>query len=264
VTTVDDVARFLESFAPTSLAADWDNVGLLIGDRARPVGRVMTCLTVSPNVVDEAIAERVDLIVVHHPLPFRPLGTITADTVAGNLVWRLASAGISLYSPHTAFDSALDGINRRLADGLGLVDVEPLVPIAASDDPQVGIGRRGRLPKTMSLAEFTTRAKRLLHIDVLDVVGDDARPVQTVGVACGSAGELMKAAIESLCDVFVTGEARFHTAVEADAVGIALVLVGHYPAERFGIEHLAAVVDRTFPDLTVWPSRQERDPLRRV
>lgn len=264
MTAVGDVVLFLEQFAPTALAADWDNVGLLLGDRSRAATKVMTCLTVTPPVVDEAIAQQVDLIVTHHPVPFRAVKTITSDDYTGGLLWRLASAGVSVYSPHTAFDSAADGINARLAAGLGLTNVEPLEPLAAANDPQVGVGRHGRLPQPLPLRDFILRAKLFLNIAHLDIVGRDDQTVAHVGVACGSAGELMEAALRAGCDCFVTGEARFHTAVEADALGIALVLVGHYAGERFGVEHLADVVRGKFPQLTVWPSHRESDPLRRV
>lgn len=259
-----DVVRFFETFAPPALAAEWDNVGLLLGDAARTVARLMTCLTISPAVVDEAVAERVDLVVAHHPLPFRPLKRITADTHEGRLLWRLATAGVGVYSPHTAFDSAADGINRLLADGLGLIDVEPLEPLPTSADPSVGVGRRGRLPQPLRLAELVAVAKRLLGIAAVDVVGDDERRIERVGVACGSAGELLGAAVRSGCDCFVTGEARFHTAVEADAAGTTLLLVGHYPGERYGIEHLARTLAAAFPQLAVWAARRETDPLRRA
>jgi putative NIF3 family GTP cyclohydrolase 1 type 2 len=75
---------------------------------------------------------------------------------------------------------------------------------------------------------------------------------------------LLRAAIRGQCDCFVTGEARFHTAVEADAAGIAMILVGHYSAERYGIEHLAERLAAAFPNLDVWPATKESDPLRRV
>ncbi len=117
MTTVAEVGAFMEAFAPKSLAADWDNVGLLIGDSARPAARIMTSLSLTSDVVEEAVAERVDLVIVHHPLPFRPLKTITTDSFDGGRIWRLASAGISVYSPHTGFDSAARGINQRLQAG---------------------------------------------------------------------------------------------------------------------------------------------------
>ena len=73
--TVGDVAHVLEQLAPLSLAEEWDNVGLLVGDAQWPADRVMTCLTITPETVAEAIAGRAHLIVSHHPLPFRPISS---------------------------------------------------------------------------------------------------------------------------------------------------------------------------------------------
>jgi dinuclear metal center YbgI/SA1388 family protein len=250
--------------APVRLAAEWDNVGLLVGDRLRPAVRLMTCLTITEPVVEEAIAEKVDLIVTHHPLPFRPLKTLTTDTHEGRLVWRLATAGVSVYSAHTAFDSASTGVNQAWAEGLGLEDVAPLEPIAASDDPAIGVGRRGEISPAVTLGEFVERVKGFLKIDGLHVVGAAHTKVARVGIACGSAGELLDAAIASRCDVFVTGEARFHTALAAEASGTAMVLVGHYASERFGMERLATQLETTMAGVTVWASQRESDPLRWV
>jgi putative NIF3 family GTP cyclohydrolase 1 type 2 len=72
---------------------------------------------------------------------------------------------------------------------------------------------------------------------------------------------LLDAAITAGCGLFVTGEARLHTSYEAAARGIAMLLVGHYASERFGVENLAATLIRQFPALAIWPSRDERDPL---
>jgi len=262
VTTVGQAAQLLETIAPVRLAADWDNVGLLVGDRLRPVARLMTCLTITAPVVDEALDEQVDLLVAHHPLPFHPLKTLTTDTTEGRLVWRLATAGVSVYSAHTAFDSAATGINQAWAEGLGLKNIAPLEPIRASDDPAIGVGRHGETAAATSLGEMVGRVKRLLKIDGLHVVGSADRKVHRVGIACGSAGELLDAAIACRCDVFITGEARFHTVLAAEAADTAIVLVGHYASERFGMERLADQLAAALPDVTVWASKRESDPLR--
>jgi putative NIF3 family GTP cyclohydrolase 1 type 2 len=86
-------------------------------------------------------------------------------------------------------------------------------------------------------------------------------PVHRIAVACGSGGSLLAAALEHECDVFVTGEANFHTCIECRTRGIGLVLLGHYRSERFGIEQLAQILSDQFSDLTIWPSRCESDPL---
>ena len=253
---IAELCQFLESFAPAQLAAEWDNVGLLVGDRQANVARVMTCLTVTPAVAAEAVRERVDCLVTHHPLPFHPLKRLTSDEPAGRLLLELIRAGVAIYSPHTAFDSAAAGINQRLAEGLSLTEIQPLVP-----GEQLGIGREGRLVQPQSVAQVTTRVKQFLQIKQVQVVGDPAQSVQRVAVACGSAGELLAAACDAGCDLFVTGETRLHTCYEAEARGIALILTGHYASERFGVERLAEVLAQQFPQLRIWASRDERDPL---
>src|SRR3989440_11682102 len=97
--TVAAVIDHLERLAPPALAADWDNVGLLLGDRAAPVRRLMTCLTVTPEVVDEAVARQVGLIVSHHPILFRGAKRLTADNAEGRMLLALSRAGGAVYSP---------------------------------------------------------------------------------------------------------------------------------------------------------------------
>jgi dinuclear metal center YbgI/SA1388 family protein len=123
---VANVVDFLKSFAPLDLAAEWDNVGLIVGDPATAVERVMTCLTVTPEVVAEAVDSGVQLIVTHHPMLFRASKRITTATAEGRMLLALIRAGVAVYSPHTAFDNTRDGINDLLAKRLGLLDVSPL------------------------------------------------------------------------------------------------------------------------------------------
>ena len=257
--TIQQVSDFLGEHAPLGLAEEWDNVGLLVGDPARPASRIMTCLTVTPATVSEAVDERVDLIITHHPLPFRALKQLTTQTLPGRMLLQLISAGVALHSSHTAFDSAADGMNMSLAAGLGLIDVRPLV--ASQDLASTGSGRYGSLPTPVSLTEMTQRVKAFLQISSLQRVGNHQQTVQRVAVGCGSAGQFLAAAREAKCDLLVTGETNFHTCVEADATGIALLLPGHYASERFGMEKLATTLAAQFPDCVIWPSRRECDPI---
>ncbi len=256
--TVAEVSEFLEAFAPAALAESWDNVGLLVGDHQQGVQRVMTCLTVTPASADEAVAKRADLVVSHHPLPFRPVSRLTAETTEGRLLLQLARAGIALFSPHTAFDSAQQGINQRLAEGLQLASIAPLVP---GNEPGQGAGRFGQLPAPTTLAELTATVKQQLAIPHAQAVGQLDAPVRSVAVACGSAGEFLPAAHAAGCDALVTGEVRFHTCLEAESRGIGLVLAGHFASERFAVEQLADVLAERFSSLEVWASTEEADPL---
>ena len=169
--TLDAVCGVLARLAPLRLAESWDNVGLLVGDRRQNVGRIVTCLTISPCVVREAIDEQAQLVVTHHPLPFKPLSRITADTLTGSMLLELIRHGVAVYSAHTAFDSAAEGINQMWAQLLGLTNIEPLIPWenpGAEGNPEaaaitagsctLGSGRYGRLPTALPLGRLVARA----------------------------------------------------------------------------------------------------------
>lgn len=367
---VADIVAYLERFAPPVLAEEWDNVGLLTGDRRRDVRSIVTCLTLTPDVAREAVERHADLVIAHHPILFRAVKRITADTAEGRMLLELMAAEISVYSPHTAYDSASGGINQQLAEMLGLTQIEPLRPLPAvrnckivcfvprehlaavqeavwsagagtigeysrcsfvldgtgsfegsaaanpavgqaqrleqvpearlevlcperlvpealrrlkaahpyeepacdvyplaGHDSALGSGRVGVLKSAGSqtvpaLADFLELVKTKLGLNVLPYVGELSQPVTRVAIACGSGGEFLNEAIHKQCNVLLTGEARFHTALDARTAGIALVLAGHYATERPAMERLASLLAREFPDVSVWPSEVERDPIR--
>lgn len=255
---IHTLATFLESFSPPYLAEEWDNVGLLVGDREQEAQKVMTCLTITPESAQEAIEEHADLIVTHHPLPFSAVKRITSETVLGRMLLDLIAARIAVFSSHTAFDSAPEGINERLARGLGLHEIAPLKLHAEGG----GSGRHGTLESPLTLRELGEKLKSFLKIENLQLVGQADQKVQKVAVACGAAGEFLPLAEKNGCDCLVVGETRFHTCLEAEALGIGLLLPGHFASERFAMECLAGVLKEKFPTLEIWPSRREKDPIQ--
>ena len=262
MTILEAICQELALIAPLRLAESWDNVGLLVGDRKQTVKRVMTCLTISPAVVDEAVNEAVDLIVTHHPLPFKSLQRITSDTVPGQMLLRLIAAGTAIYSAHTAFDSALVGINQMWADSLSLEACLPLVE--PDDDSDLGAGRVGVLPEPTTLGALILQTAATVGATAPRRVGAPEQAVSKVGFACGSGGSFLAAARRQGCDALITGEATFHTCLEAESLGIGLGLLGHYWSERFAMERLAERLSGEFAELTIWPSRSERDPIASV
>ncbi|PON19894.1 Nif3-like dinuclear metal center hexameric protein [Candidatus Entotheonella serta] len=260
---IRDVLAFLRTFAPPQLAENWDNTGLLVGCEQDEVSAVLTCLTLTPEVAQEAVACGVRLIVTHHPVLFRPVQRITGDTAEGVMLLTLMRAGIGVYSPHTAYDSAREGINQQWADAFELDAICPLRLFGEGGDPDgLGAGRWGVLQKPVTLETFVEMVKQTLGVTHTQYVGESDRNVQHVAIACGAAAEFMADAAQQGCDVLLTGEARFHACLEARTLGIALVLPGHYATERPAMERLAAILKHQFPNLDVFASRAETDPLR--
>ena len=261
---LQEVVTFLREFAPPELAEDWDNVGLLIGDQADEIQSALTCLTLSPNVADEAISRGVQLIVTHHPVLFRPIQRLTAETSEGRMLLSLIRAGISVYSPHTSYDSAADGINAQLARLFDLRDIQPLrpKPALATETQLAGSGRFGTLPNTTSLCKLIDRIKPALRVSTVQFVGNLDRPIMKLGIACGAAAEFLRDAAQHGCEALLTGEARFHSSLEAQAANIALILPGHFATERPAMEQLANVLRSRFDELVVQASQNEYDPVK--
>jgi dinuclear metal center YbgI/SA1388 family protein len=257
---LDAFCQTLSEIAPLSRAEGWDNVGLLAGDRSADLSRVITCLTVTEAVVEEAIDERVDLVVTHHPIPFRPLARITTDSITGRFLWRLIGAGVAIYSAHTAFDSAGEGINQTWADRLELADVSAIVD--PDDQNDLGSGRIGTLGEPTRVTDVLKRCREIAgSAGPLRAAGKLDRNVRRVGFACGSGGSFLAKANRKGCELLVTGEATFHQCLEAESLGMTLGLLGHYQSERFAMELLARRLASEWPNLSIWPSRKESDPI---
>ena len=125
--TVADVRAALDEIAPPALAQSWDNVGLILGDPAAIVRRVLLCIDLTPKVVQEAIRGKFDFAVAYHPSIFKPIQRLRADSAQTDAsVFQCARAGIAIYSPHTALDAADGGTNDVLAAIAGVRDPRPL------------------------------------------------------------------------------------------------------------------------------------------
>ena len=132
---VREIVEAMEHLAPTRLAQNWDNVGLLAGDPNAPAGSVMLCIDLTGPVLAEAIDAGCGTVVAYHPPIFKPLGRLVADSGGPDgLVWQAVRAGLAIYSPHTALDAAPGGTNDVIAQACGLTGVEPFEYLSSASD----------------------------------------------------------------------------------------------------------------------------------
>lgn len=247
-----DVFAALEAVAPLSLAAAWDNVGLLIEGR-RPVRRVLLTIDLTEAVLDEA---DVDLIVAYHPPIFSGLTRITSSTPTGRIVRTCLERGVGVYSPHTALDAVRGGLNDWLLEPFG--ELEAVAPIEPSGaDPAVGFGRFATVaPVTVSALLPTLKAH--LGLSAVRVAGED-RPLRTVAVCPGAGGGVFERV--GAVDLLLTGELRHHDVLARVAAGSMVILTDHTHTERGYLPRLAATL-RARADVEVIVSSVDDDPLR--
>jgi len=253
--TLGEVVGILEAAYDPRWAEAWDAVGLVCGDPAAPVERVLFAVDPVEAVLDEALDWGADLIVSHHPLLLKPVHGVGADTFKGRAVHRLITGGCALFTAHTNADVADPGVSDALAAALGLDVTGPILPLASGQPgPRLGLGlgRFGTLPAAEPLLDFAERVAAALPATAagVRVAGDPSAPVRLVAV-CGGAGDdraLLAAVRAAGADAYVTADLRHHPAGEAREAGpgTALVDVAHWASEwpwlRAAAERLASDV----------------------
>ncbi len=234
-----DLLAELRTIAPRELEEEWDNGGLQINMGNDSVNKILVCLEITGDVIDEAVKLGVDYIVTHHPLLFHKLDVVDASTVTGNYVVKLIRHGITVYSAHTSFDYVFGGNNDYLADMMDLQKVRKLKIWTPFGDKELA-GRVGTLLNPITLKEVGEKLEDILKLKLkVKMVGDPNRVIKTVGLCTGAGGDSIEAAIRNGCDLFITGDVRHHEAQMAKEMGLCLIDAGHYGTESIFAENFA-------------------------
>lgn len=236
---LSEIADIIETLAPKELALEWDNVGIMVGTPSEEIKKAVVSLDFNAEVLDFAIKEKADLIVTHHPAIF---GGINSITNANFL--KCIKNGISVYSAHTNLDTAKGGVNDALAEILGLKDVK-----------EVGMMRIGKSDK-ITAKEYIEYIKKVLSVSAVRIAGNLDKAVETVGVLGGAGGEDVSFAKENGCDLYLTGEAKYHEAQYAYDNDIVLVTAGHYETEICIVDKLAKYLNN-LTNIEIIPFKEE-------
>ncbi|WP_046469876.1 Nif3-like dinuclear metal center hexameric protein [Allosalinactinospora lopnorensis] len=233
--TLHDVMAVFEGIYDPGWAASWDAVGLVCGDPARRVERILFAVDPVAEVVDEAAEWGADLIVTHHPLLLRGVTSVAATTPKGRLVHRLITSGTALYTAHTNADTADPGVSDALAAAVGLRGpLRPLAPDTTDPEGRRGIGRVGALPEPLSLRAFARQVAAGLPETAagIRVAGDLERTVRTIAVSGGAGDSLLGEARAAEVDVYLTSDLRHHPVSEFTEHGDgALIDTAHFASE---------------------------------
>jgi dinuclear metal center YbgI/SA1388 family protein len=331
-----EIVKLVENLAPLRLAEEWDNSGWQLGDPGAPTAKVMLTLDITPPVVEEAAAASAGLIISHHPMFLKGLKNLCLDRPEGKLIEALIKKDIAVYSAHTNLDSAAGGVNSVLAEQLGLIEVDNMLPgkaeqlyklvvfvpleqveqvrtaiteagagwignyrdcafqstgigtfrplegskpfigqtgllekveefrletiVPEKDKKSViaamlnahpyeevaydlyplanntaghGLGRIGCLPQEVSLGDFAKLVKTTLQVNAVRLGGNKhGKPVRKVAVCGGAGASLWKQALSKGADVYVTGDIKYHEALDMSTAGLSFIDAGHFPTER--------------------------------
>ena len=236
---VYDVYDFLDEKYDFSSAAEYDNVGLLVGDGREKVTGILVCLDCTDEAITKAVECGANLIVTHHPVIFDPLKSVTEE----GLVYRLIKNGISLISAHTNLDQVEGGVNDCLAHALGLEDIEK------ATDSEGFVYRIGQLKEELDSDGFAQYVSQKLSVPVKYV--GRSNYIKRVAVCGGSGGSLLGSVADVGADAFVTADIKHSVFLDADRLGITLIDAGHFNTENVVIEPLAGTLKDRFKETKI-------------
>lgn len=360
---VKDVTQYLESIAPRSYQESYDNSGLLTGEPDQSVTGVLFTLDCTEAIVDEALAKGANLIVAHHPIIFTGLKKLTGSNYVERTIIKAIRNSVAIYAIHTNLDNVHTGVNRKIAEKIGLKNVQILAPkkdtltklavfipmehtetvlqalykagagqignykncsfrtegigtfmptenadpfigktgeqeqvtensvevifpshlerqilnalrkshpyeeVAyyltrlANENQEVGAGMTGELEEALEPIEFLKRLKSRMNLTTIRHTRLLDKKVKKVAVCGGSGSFLLKQAIASEADFFVTADFKYHEFFDADGQ-ITIADIGHYESEIFTKELLGEIFKEKFPTFAVNFSETDTNPIR--
>ncbi len=254
---VRHISDFIESWAPFSTQAEYDNSGLLIGSKNSALTGILTCLDITDAVVDEAIENDCNLIVAHHPVIFRKIQRIDPDTDHGSLLYRLIQNNIAVLAVHTNLDAAQDGVSFVLADRIGLTSQEFLT--WNDDDQTHGYGVIGSLSTPHSRPDFLNMICAALNTPAIRFAGSK-QTISRVAVCGGTGISLASVAFAKQADAFVTADIKYHEYF--DFPEMLKVDAGHFETEIHIADYLTKRLKEVFNDILIKTSSVITNPMK--
>lgn len=224
---IKEVIEKIETFAPLSLAEQWDNTGWQIKLDFDTIDKVMLALSPTLDVLEQAKQNGCSLVITHHPLFFSKLKQITPDVLQNKVAIFAIQNNIQIYSAHTNLDKTQGGINDKLASMLGLSDVEAIG----------GLVRVGMVDET-PLETFVLECKKILGCESVKLINPlGLKTVKKIAICSGSGSDFINS-VEA--DIFITGDVKYHNAIEV--LDKAVLDVGHFESERVILASLQEIL----------------------
>lgn len=254
---VRDITSLIEKFAPLGLQESYDNAGLIVGREDDDVSRVLIAVDVTEEVIQEAIEEKCDMIVAHHPIIFHPLKRFNSASYVERCVEQAIRHGIVIYAAHTNLDAAHDGMSWRVAQMLGLENISVL---DATNVEGAGFGVVGELSESVASEDFMRRVMQRFDVGALRYSDIVKSQVRRVAICTGAGGSLIDKAQEVGADIYLTSDLKYNDFMRHEN-SIILADMGHFESEYCAIQILFDILSKKIPIFAVRKSVHSRNPV---
>ena len=250
-----DLLALFEELAPTALAAPWDNSGLQVASDKKEIKHIAISLDPSPESVQNALTAGADFIFTHHPLLLSPSYPNRLDAYH-KVLSLLFVHNVPLYSAHTNLDSI--EVARWLANDLSLID-RNIIEVTGSlkNGEDAGIGVVGSLKNGMECETFIKKIQSLIpHTHPFSCVGKLPNTIKRIGICPGSGSSLLDDAQKLGAEVFITGDTKYHSALDATQIfynknSLCLIDVGHFSLEEEMMRRFSLLLKEKLKDVRV-------------
>jgi len=209
---LNEIYKYLDKISPFELQEKWDNSGLLVGNFDDEIKKVYISIDLDGEILENI--EENSLIITHHPLIFSALKRVNFDTYSTKLLKILIQKNIALISMHTNIDKThLNNYVAKNILGLNIIDTQDFICYAEVND---------------SFSNFANKIAKKLELKYLKYV-KCADYIKKVALVTGAGMSLID---EIDADCFITGDIKYHDAMEAKARGISLIDIRHYESEK--------------------------------
>ena len=251
--TVTELLEDLNKAVPFSLAVDWDNSGIQVGNMQDEVKGIYVALDPTTEVINNCIKDGCNVLLTHHPLLFDKPKQITNENYVGRRVLKLLNNRVSCISMHTNFDVAVMG--PLVAERFPYKSVDTL-----SED---GMGTIGVLNAPMQLKALANHTKTVFGLPSVSFYGNPGLSVSKLAVLPGSGHDEIDNAKAKGADVLITGDVSHHNGLDALEKGLCIIDAGHYGLEYVFTDYMADYLINTFPRIYVGKA-QARFPYHTI
>lgn len=243
---------------PFKASEHWDNSGIQVGNLNKDIKNIAFSLDANPTTINFAKQKSCELIITHHPILINPLKNILASELIGETIIAAIRSEVDVLSLHTNLDAADGGLNDYLANMLELRNVS--VPDEAN------CARIGMLDQSIPLRLLNEMLKQKWSLNETTVIcSDEAKVVSKVFIASGSGSGYLTGAISLGADVMITGDVKYHSAVDARRAGLPIIDAGHFGMEKHAIKLMADSFREEFEsmgfELVCHECCDEKDPF---
>lgn len=252
---IKELWNTIEKISPLELSEEWDNSGPQISFDDDEITKIIVALEVTYDVIKEAISEKANCIITHHPLFFEKAACITPEYTIGAYTLELVKNRISVYSAHTNFDNLVGGNNDCFGEIIGVKNIE--VP-----DIELGIYRIANIPSIKikdlmdSICDSLSIEKSFIHL-----IGNTEDEVSRIAWCTGAGFDFIYDAYNDGAECYITGDVKYHDARDAHERGMNVIDVGHYGSEKIFTKNMADKLRNEIAEDLILESKEDKDPF---